>query len=75
MQRKIQVLPTVEAWRGGECLAAVKGGEPAKVMEMLDKYFDESKDSSDGESLSMQFLGEAVITAGVVCALRKHSSP
>lgn len=67
MQRKIQVLPTVEAWRGGTCLDTAKGGEPAKVMEMLDRHFDEIKDSGGG--ITTVQVAEAVFVAGVVWAL------
>jgi thioredoxin-like negative regulator of GroEL len=70
MQRKIQVLPTMEAWRGGECLDSVGSGEPAKVLELLDRHFDESKQEAEGaEGGGSAQLAKAAIAAGALCAL------
>lgn len=70
MRRKIQVLPTMEAWRGGECLDSVGSGEPAKVLELLDRHFDESKQEAEGaEGGGSAQLAKAAIAAGALCAL------
>jgi hypothetical protein len=79
MQRKIQVLPTVEAWRGGECMDTVKGGEAAKVLQMLDEHIVvESMPSPDpeaGAGRSTTQPARAVIVAGIVCVLGEHKTP
>ena len=72
VKRRIQILPTVEAWKGGKCLEAVQSGQPAKLLELLDRQFDESKEATEGKGSTAQ-LAKAAIAAGALCILGTFS--